>query len=181
MENTTISQESVDRFLALKAIGHAKQKGPEREEFKLLKAAVAKAKPELLNAKAEAAEPTPEPAAEPETPAESEVGLDDPLTVDQRNRLSELNKNMASLSALEMGQRENLLNIVRNAKNKKTEKPTEEIELGDPIAELAAIVATLCKAVAPIIFKYESASGLSSGQLKEMHAKAQLLNQKLNG
>jgi len=57
----------------------------------------------------------------------------------------------------------------------------EEVKLGDTLEELVWITSIISKALAPQIFKDRSAANLTLEEIKLMHTKAELLNQKING
>jgi len=105
------------------------------------------------------------------------------LTNEERKILNSLNEHLSKLSEDERRIRFILRNKVRAYKIAQVNKQMESdnIELGDTLEELVWMVSIISKGLAPQLFKSVSAAGLDINEIKLMHTKARLLNDKING
>lgn len=178
MEITKLDEKSIERFIELKNKTFAKCSNVEKKEYSILKPFIKQYRPELLSEELPVVKNT-----EVLKDIVDVKPKDNGLTTGEKNILLKLNEGISGLNEDEKRQRNMLRNKVREFKlNKMREELTgKNIELGDTLEELVWIVSVISQGLAPQLFKNVSAAGLDSDEIKLMHHKAKLLNEKING
>lgn len=185
MKNMKVEQKIVDRFNELKEIGYQNLDGTQRKEYSELKNTIMSNDPSLLEgAPRESKKTTESPEIQEESENEEMPENENGLSEEENARLLELNAK-SDRTKQEDREREGLRGKVRNYKMsqiKRTNHVEQEVQLGDDLLkELAWVVSVISQAVSPQVFKDVSAANLDMKTIKTMHAKAKLINQKLNG